>query len=101
MPVPYCSSGTMLPIPATSRTICIGSRYWRTNARQRGSGVASANLFGPWRSRRAAASAAVSPCAGSTSSAAATSSAGRANHERSGVAAASAIASRGEARTRG
>ena len=63
--------------------------------------VASANLFGPYRSRRAAASAAVSPCAGSTSSAAATSSAGRANHERSGVSAASDIASRDEARTRG
>ena len=25
MPVPYCLSGQMLPMPATSRTICIGS----------------------------------------------------------------------------
>jgi hypothetical protein len=28
-PVPSSCSGQMLPMPATSRTICIGSRYWR------------------------------------------------------------------------
>ena len=42
------------PMPTTSSTICIASRYWRTNARQRGSDFASANLFGPYccRARR-------------------------------------------------
>ena len=36
-----------LTMPAMSRTICIGSRYWRRNACQRGSLAASANLLGP------------------------------------------------------
>ncbi len=67
----------MLPIPATSSTICIGSRYWRTNARQRGSDAASANLFGPYFARRLSTSAAVRPAAGSTPNAAATSAPGR------------------------
>ena len=44
-------------MPATSRTICIGSRYCRTNARQRGSTAASANMFGPTDASREAASA--------------------------------------------
>ena len=61
MPVPYSFSGQRLPIPTTSRTICIASRYWRTNAFQRGSGFASANLFGPYRVSREAASAAARP----------------------------------------
>ena len=33
--------------PAPSSTSCIGSRYWRRNARQRGSLGASANLLAP------------------------------------------------------
>ena len=37
-PVAYCSSGTMLPMPATSRTICIGSRYWRDEGAPAGLG---------------------------------------------------------------
>ena len=52
MPVPYSCSGQMLPMPTTSRTICIMSWYWRTNACQRGSGFASANLFGPYCASR-------------------------------------------------
>ena len=47
IPVPYSCSGQMLPMPTTSRTICIMSRYCRRSARQRGSGFASSNLFGP------------------------------------------------------
>src|SRR3954471_9948530 len=52
--------------PAASRTICIGSWYWRRNACQRDSAFASVNLFGPWRARRSAASALVRPLSGST-----------------------------------
>ena len=54
----------MLPMPATSSTICIGSGYWRTNACQRGSVAATANLFGPYCSSRAAASATARPGVG-------------------------------------
>src|SRR3954451_18718481 len=75
IPVPYCPSGTMLPTPATSSTICIGSRYCRTKARQRGSVFDSANRLGPYFSARAATSPPLSPRAGSTSIEAATSSA--------------------------
>jgi hypothetical protein len=46
-PVPSSFSGQMLPMPATSRTICIGSRYWRTNACQRGSVFAATKALGP------------------------------------------------------
>src|SRR3954449_12081002 len=77
IPVPYCPSGTMLPTPATSSTICIGSRYCRTKARQRGSVFDSANRLGPYFSARAATSPALRPRAGSTSIDAATSSAER------------------------
>ena len=82
-PVPSSCSGQMLPSPATSSTICIGSRYWRTKARQRGSDFASANLFGPWRSRRAAASSAERPRAAWTPRERATSGPGRTYHGRS------------------
>src|SRR5829696_3676977 len=82
IPVPYWPSGTMLPMPATSSTICIGSWYWRSNARQRGSAFASANLFGPYFWSRDAASAAESPRAGSTSIDAVTCSLGRSYHVR-------------------
>ena len=37
-----------LTMPAPSRTICIGSRYWRRKDCQRGSFCASANLLGPY-----------------------------------------------------
>ncbi len=70
----------MLPMPATSRTICIGSRYWRTNARHRGSVAAATNAFAPYFSRRPAASAAASPACVSTPSAWATTSLSSANH---------------------
>src|SRR3954447_4486061 len=80
IPVPYWPRGTMLPMPATRSTICIGSWYWRSKARQRGSAFASANLFGPYFCRRDAASAAVSPRTGSTSIEAATCSPGRSYH---------------------
>ena len=66
-------------MPTTSSTICIRSRYWRTNARQRGSVFASANLFGPYCSRRAVASAVVRPAWTSTPSCLATSSPESAN----------------------
>src|SRR5215204_6727313 len=79
IPVPYWASGTMLPIPATSSTTCIGSWYCRSNARQRGSLLASANLLGPYCSRRDASSD-VSPRAGSTSIEAATASPGSSYH---------------------
>src|SRR3954464_2240423 len=46
----------------------IGSWYWRRKACQRGSALASANLFGPVTSCRAAASSLVSPRSGSTCS---------------------------------
>ena len=61
MPVPSCLSGYRLPMPAASRTICIGSRYWRPNACQRGSALAAASLFGPNRRAREAASAELRP----------------------------------------
>ena len=61
MPVPSCLSGYRLPMPAASSTICIGSRYWRKNARQRGSASPAASLFGPHRRARAAASAVLRP----------------------------------------
>jgi len=55
-PVPSCLSGYRLPIPAASSTSCIGSAYWRPNARQRDSARPAANSFGPNRPARAAAS---------------------------------------------
>src|SRR5262245_52164326 len=55
------------------------------NACQRGSGAASANLFGPYFAIRAVASAVDSPCAGSTSNASATSSGGTSYQVRSAV----------------
>ena len=68
MPVPSCLSGYRLPMPAASSTICIGSRYWRRNACQRGSALAAASLFGPNRRARAAASAELRPrCASAPS----------------------------------
>ena len=53
-------------MPATSRTICIGSAYWRRNARHRGSRFPSANLFGPNCAARFVASAVVSPASAVT-----------------------------------
>ena len=46
-PVATWSGRKRLRMPAASRTICIGSWYWRTNACQRGSFAASAKRFGP------------------------------------------------------
>src|SRR6185369_11603330 len=63
-----------------SRTICIGSRYWRTNARQRGSVSAATKAFGPYVSSRVPASAGESPACASTPSSAATASPSSANH---------------------
>src|SRR6516165_684078 len=68
MPVPYCLSGYKLPMPAASSTSCIGSRYWRANACQRGSALPSASLLGPNCWARAAASAELRPCCASTPS---------------------------------
>ena len=79
-PVPSSWSGQMLPIPATSRTICIGSRYWRTNACQRGSVSAATKALAPYFSSRVDASAGASPACASTPSAWATTSLGSANH---------------------
>ena len=73
-PVPTSPSGQMLPIPATRRTICMTSRYWRMNACQRGSDLASANLFGPYFWSRVAASPLERPCVVVTPSSCATSS---------------------------
>ena len=67
-PVPSCLSGYKLPTPAASSTSCIGSRYWRTKACQRGSVLLSAGLFGPNRRVRAAASAELRPLCPSTPS---------------------------------
>ncbi len=47
MPVATWFGMKRLRMPAPSSTICIGSLYWRTNACQRGSLAASANLFAP------------------------------------------------------
>src|SRR4051794_1902641 len=74
----------VLPIPATRRTICIGSSYWRTNARQRGSVAVTVNLFGPYCARRAAASALARPRTASTSSPLVTCSGARVYHCSSG-----------------
>ena len=56
-------------MPAASSTICIGSRYWRTKACQRGSALLSASLFGPNRWIRVAASAELRPLCPATPSA--------------------------------
>src|SRR5215469_15074839 len=53
----------------------MGSAYWRRNARQRGSALAAANLFGPNCLVLASASPVVRPCWASTPSAASTRSA--------------------------
>ena len=71
-------------MPATSSTSCIRSRYWRTNARQRGSGAASAKRFGPYFARRSATSAVVRPLWTSTWSSSATPSGVSVNHFLSG-----------------
>ena len=83
-PVASSCSGQMLPIPATSRTICIGSSYWRTKARQRGSVAATVKRFGPYSSNRAAATSAARPATASTSSSLATSSGGSVYQRSSG-----------------
>ena len=57
-PVATWPGRNRLRTPAASRTICIGSAYWRRNACQRGSLGGSANLFGPYLARRASTSAA-------------------------------------------
>ena len=69
MPVPSSFSGYRLPTPATSRTICIGSAYWRMNTCQRDSALPASNLFGPNRWVRACTSAELRPCRSSTCSA--------------------------------
>ena len=65
--VPHCWIITPLTIPATSRTICIGSWYWCRKARQPGSFCSAVNAFGPYFFRRLSASARLSPVAASTS----------------------------------
>ena len=50
-------------MPAMSRTICIGSAYWRLNCCQREAFFASANVFVPNVARRASASAEPGWCA--------------------------------------
>ena len=55
-----------LTMPATSRTICIGSAYWRRNTLRRDSRGASANLFDPYFARRDWTSVAESPADSST-----------------------------------
>ncbi len=57
---------TRLITAATTRTICIGSVYWRRNLVQPDSFFGSANLLGPNFARRVSTSAALSPGAGST-----------------------------------
>ena len=66
MPVGIWSGRNRLTTPATSRTICIGSPYWRTKARQRGSFGASANLLSPNSPWRLSTSAAARPRSAST-----------------------------------
>src|SRR5215831_17123277 len=66
MPVASWSGRNRLKPPATSRTICIGSRYCRRKARHFGSALPAVSLLGPKRDSLAAASASVSPRAGST-----------------------------------
>ena len=65
-PVANWPGRNMLTMPATSSTICIGSLYWRRNARRRGSFSASANLLDPNFARRASTSASDRPFAAST-----------------------------------
>ncbi len=48
MPVPYCLTGKIEITPAASRTICIGSRYWRRNACRRDSPFVSVKRLGPY-----------------------------------------------------
>ena len=67
-------------MPATSKTICIGSAYWRRNARHRDSVLPSANFLGPNRSARDATSAELRPRCPSTCSACRTRSALSACH---------------------
>src|ERR1700760_4502243 len=71
--------------PATSKTICIGSEYWRMNARQRGSALPAASVLAPNRSARDAASAELRPCCGSAPSARSASSALSVCHAASGA----------------
>src|ERR1700759_2067972 len=71
MPVSH-SCRPRLTRPAPSRTSCIRSAYWRTNARHRGSVLPASNALSPNRSARAAASAEVRPCCPSTCSACST-----------------------------
>src|SRR5690242_12873233 len=59
-------------LKSVSRTSCIRSAYWRTNARHRGSALPASNVLSPIRSVRAAASAEVRPCCPSTCSACST-----------------------------
>src|SRR6185312_1571375 len=72
-------------MPTTSKTICMGSVYWRVNARQRGSALPAASVLGPNRPARDAASAELRPCRGSASSARSTSSALSVCHAASGA----------------
>ena len=65
--MPHCCSATMVTMPATSKTICIGSSYWlqeclriATPSWQR------VNAFGPYSVPRLAASSALRPVALST-----------------------------------
>ena len=69
MPVPSCLRGKRLRTPAASRTICMGSEYWRMNASQPGSALPAASLLGPNRPARDAASAELRPRCASTATA--------------------------------
>ena len=66
IPVPHCCSATMVTMPATSKTICIGSSYWRKNVWNRDSFLAAVNAFGPYSVPRLATSSALRPVALST-----------------------------------
>src|SRR5579862_4463193 len=55
-------------MPAANSVICIGSRYWRSSACQRGSVLPAASLLGPNLWARAAASTELRPCCPSTPS---------------------------------
>ena len=78
-------------MPAASRTICIGSLYWRAKACQRGSFAASAKRFGPNLARRASTSDAARPDSAFTPWPSRAASTVRACQATSGVAAGAAV----------
>ena len=61
MPAANCPGRKRQIPPATRRTICIGSRYWRRKARHFGSALAAESSLRPCSSLRAATSSTVRP----------------------------------------